>query len=146
MQNLLDNAYPISIKLPIMKGVSKKALQVFRAWGKNGGKKRAENLSRAARQMIARRAAQTRWGKVNRNGSKMASVRFQKMPWQEPAYLEEVLDFGSLTDWRELKRRIFDHPFGPEAQSLERVLSATHIYGVTPLWKGIMNELRGTYE
>jgi hypothetical protein len=40
--------------------------EAFRAWGAEGGKTRARNLSRAERQAIARKAARARWGSKRR--------------------------------------------------------------------------------
>ena len=75
----------------------------------------------------------------------MPSVRLEKPLWKDPVYLEEVLSHGSLNDWRELRRKIADRPFGPEANALEKVLKATNIYGMTSLWKGILGHLRGDF-
>lgn len=75
----------------------------------------------------------------------MPSVRLQGAPWDNPAYLEEVLLYGSVDDWKELYRIITDHPFGAEALALEKVLDATEIYGATHLWRGIFNHLRGAF-
>ena len=41
----------------------KLTIETFRQWGKEGGKKRAKNLSKTERQKIARAAAKARWRK-----------------------------------------------------------------------------------
>jgi len=73
----------------------------------------------------------------------MPSVRLERASWDNPVYLEEVLSYGALREWKELRRKIADHPFGAEARALEKVLAATDIYGVTSLWKGILGYLQG---
>lgn len=75
----------------------------------------------------------------------MSSVRLRGALWGNPVYLEEVLSHGSLRDWKELRRRIADHPFGAEAGALEKVLNAISIYGTISLWKGILGNLRGNF-
>ena len=75
----------------------------------------------------------------------MPSVRLEKPLWKDPVYLEEVLSHGSLNDWRELRRKIADRPFGMEADALEKVLNGMDIYGATFLWKGILGYLRGYF-
>lgn len=73
----------------------------------------------------------------------MPSVRLDHPSWDDPVYLEEVLNFGGLSEWRELLDRIRDRPFGKTATSLEKVLVATPVYGATPLWQGVMQRCRG---
>lgn len=128
-----------------MKPVSQKALRVFQNWGKTGGKKRAKNLSASKRRAISRHAAQARWGRKKENETSMPSVRLEEFLWESPVYLEEVLSYGGLRDWKELRRRVADRPFGPEAASLEKVLNATKIYGAAPLWKAILGQLQGRH-
>lgn len=128
-----------------MKPVSKKTLKAFQEWGKGGGKKRAKNLSFSRRRAIARHAAQVRWGLQDRGETPMPSVRLKETLWEDPVYLEEVLSHGNLRDWKELRRRIADRPFGAEAIALENVLNATHVYGIVPLWRGILNHFRGNF-
>jgi hypothetical protein len=130
-----------------MELVVQKARQVFQKWGKMGGKKRAHNLSPSRRKLIAQRAASIRWGSQPQKDNKqfMPSVRLNKPSWKSPVYLEEVLAYGSLSDWRELYRIITDHPFGAETEALEIVLRETKIYGTSVLWRGILNHLRGCF-
>jgi len=40
-----------------------RALDLFRQWGREGGKKRARMLSDEARREISRKASRARWGK-----------------------------------------------------------------------------------
>lgn len=128
-----------------MKPVSTKTLQVFKQWGKEGGEKRAKNLSSSARQAISSHAAQLRWSRKKEGAISMPSVRLQEPAWDDPVYLEEVLSHGSLRDWKELRRRIADRPFGSEAGALEKVLNTASIYGTISLWKGILGNLRGNF-
>jgi hypothetical protein len=115
--------------------ISKKAAEAFRQWGRNGGKKRAQRLSVSRRKAISVHAARKRWGR--------ASVRLERPLWDDPVYLEEILSFGGLSEWKELHRIIADRPFGAEADALKRVLDGTHVYGATPLWKGVLRHLQG---
>lgn len=124
-----------------MKPVSKKA---FKEWGKVGGQKRAKNLSFSKRQAISRHAAHVRWGRQEEETT-LPSVRLKKALWEEPVYVEEILSYGNLRDWKELRRRIADRPFGSEAAALEKVLNAANIYGTVALWKGILGHLRGNF-
>lgn len=115
----------------------------FREQGRRGGLKRARRLSAEARSSIASRAAHVRWGTQPLSKPLKPSVRLGAPRWQDPVYLEEILEEGSLHDWSALYHRIADHPFGDIAQALERCLAAARIYGVTPLWRGILHSLRG---
>ncbi|MBI5298733.1 MAG: hypothetical protein HY877_00320 [Deltaproteobacteria bacterium] len=128
-----------------MKPASKKALQAFKQWGEAGGKKRAKNLSSSKRQSISRHAAEVRWGLQKTGETSMPSVRLKESLWEDAVYLEEVLSHGGLEDWKELRRKIADRPFGAEAVALEKVLNAMDIYGATSLWKGILGHLRGSF-
>lgn len=83
-----------------------------------------------------------RWGSGDR---RPASVRLEDPSWENPVYLEEVLTEGGLDAWEELYRQIRDKPFGPTATVLEKVLSRVSIYGVTPLWTGLLRTVRGGY-
>ena len=128
-----------------MKIIPKRALQAFRHWGREGGIKRAGRLSAETRQMISRRAAQMRWNKEEGHQPSLFSVRLEEPHWGDPVYLEEVLSYGGVNEWRRLRRIIADRPFGLAAIAVEKVLSATPIYGVTPLWKRILQGLRGNF-
>lgn len=115
----------------------------FEQWGRKGGRKRARRLSAMERSAIASKAAKARWGK-NRPASKTTfSIRLDNPGLDDPVYVEEVLSEGSLEEWRRIYQQIADRPFGPTAEALERVLSATQIYGVTPLWQGILRTIQG---
>lgn len=72
----------------------------------------------------------------------MKSVRFKGSPWANPAYLEEILTYGTLKDWKVLQGLIADQPYGKEAAALEKVLNTNDIYGATPLWRSILSHLR----
>ena len=111
----------------------------FRESGRRGGRIRARNLSPERRSEIASRAARARW-----NGPPpiMKSVRFEPADLANPAYLEEVLLEGSLHDWRGIYEEIANRPFGTVAQALERVLSSSKYYGLTPLWMGLLRNVQ----
>lgn len=128
-----------------MDRVSKKALETFKRWGEKGGRKRAKNLSPSKRRAISKHAAQMRWGFRQGDKAYMPSVRLKEPLWEDPVYLEEVLSYGGLGEWRKLRRLIADRPFGPEAAALEKVLGGTMIYGTTFLWKGILKYLQGGF-
>lgn len=49
--------------------VPDQALEAFRQWGRQGGKKRAQKLSVSERQEAARKASQARWAKAKKRGS-----------------------------------------------------------------------------
>lgn len=115
----------------------------FEHAGHLGGKKRAQRLSAARRAFIASQAARARWGKSPARAPLQPSTRLSQIQWNDPVYLEEVLSEGSLEIWRELYKQIYDFPFGATAQILKKVLNATKIYGITPLWKGILMSVQG---
>ena len=127
-----------------MKRLQEKARRLFQTAGRRGGLKRAGGLTARRRRDIARAAAWARWRNASRKrGDFLQSVRLQESDWTDPVYLEEVLSFGTLADWRKLLGHLHDRPFGAEAQALWRVCRATAIYGVTPLWSGILQSLQG---
>lgn len=127
-----------------MESLSQNAAHFFKECGRRGGRKRAKGLSRVERSLIASRAAHARWRK-NRPALSMPSVRLDQPLWDSPAFLEEILLEGSLDRWRELYRKVFDQPFGPVAEALEKTLSSAKIYGATPLWKGILRTVQGNF-
>lgn len=86
-----------------------------------------------------------RWSGRGKNKPFMQSVRLKEPLWEDPVYLEEVLLYGGLGEWRELRCIIADRPFGTEAVSLKKVLDATKIYGTTPLWNGILRHFKGDF-
>ncbi len=99
--------------------------------------------------MIASTAAQARWNKKKSDFSSLSplsSVRLQEPRLEDPVFLEELLSEGTLEQWKQIYKEIAKRPFGPVANALERVLSFSKIYGVTPLWKGILREVMGFYE
>lgn len=110
----------------------------FEHAGHLGGKKRAQRLSAARRAFIASQAARARWGKSPARAPLQPSTRLSQIQWNDPVYLEEVLSEGSLEAWGELYRELADHPFGPVADALKQVLNAGAMYGITPLWKGLL--------
>lgn len=128
-----------------MSKLSPQIQKAFASWGRTGGQKRAKRLSPSQRSSIASQAACARW-KVKSASSGSAnhsSVRLQHADWSSPVYLEEVLADGSLSDWRALYHRIADFPFGKTADALSRVLLSSELYGVIPLWRGILQSVRG---
>ncbi|MBI4125306.1 MAG: hypothetical protein HY466_05195 [Deltaproteobacteria bacterium] len=125
-----------------MKPLSPSALASFARWGRQGGRRRRRALSAERRRRIASQAACTRWG-VEAPRPAGRSIRLEKPAWDDPVFLEEVLDEGALSNWRELYRQVADRPFGEVAQALEKVLSSAAIYGATPLWRGLLKNLQG---
>lgn len=121
-------------------------MNLFADYGRKGGLKRSRSLSRLERTLIAKKAAMARWGKYSpaRVGI-MPSVRLDQSSLSHPVFMEELLMDGSLDDWKKLYCELINHPFGPVALSLEKVLSSTKIYGVTPLWKGILKMTQGDF-
>lgn len=75
----------------------------------------------------------------------MSSIRIEKPSLEDPVFLEELLLEGSMDEWGKIYQKIADHPFGPTADSLEKVLESTNIYGATSLWKGILQNVKGSY-
>lgn len=57
---------------------------------------------------------------------------------ESPVAIEDVLDRGTLEDWKALAITVRNEPFGPEAQALMTVLNNTHLYGTTVLWKSLL--------
>ncbi|HBF11946.1 MAG TPA: hypothetical protein DDW49_00920, partial [Deltaproteobacteria bacterium] len=113
-----------------MAHLSKQVKDRFQQWGKQGGKARAARLSAKHRLAIAAKAAQARWGKSASTLSVHTSTRLSQSGWDDPVYLEEILSEGSLAAWGELYQKVSEHPFGPSAEALEKVLGSTEIYGV----------------
>ena len=128
-----------------MKSLHGKTQRLFREAGRRGGLTRAVRLTAQRRRDIAKRAAITRWEKTLKaqGTASFASVRLREPDWTDPVYLEEVLSFGTLRDWLKLYQHLSDHPFGAEAQALEKVCRSAPVYGATPLWQGILYSLQG---
>lgn len=116
----------------------------FAECGRRGGLKRARRLSPLQRSLIAARAAAARWGKKSTAVNMLSSVRLATPNMTDPAFLEELLSEESLKQWQQLYCKIADRPYGAETVALEKVLSATKIYGITPLWRGILRNIRGS--
>lgn len=114
----------------------------FQEWGREGGHKRAQRLTRIQRSKIASKAAKTRWNFLKKD---FQSVRWQHASYENPTYLQEILSEGNLNDWKILYEKIADGPFGIVATSLEKALRSEKIYGVTPLWQNLLNNLRGGF-
>lgn len=117
----------------------------FAKCGKSGGLKRARRLSASQRTLIAVKAAKTRWGKKPASPQTFKSIRFDDPQLSNATFIEELLLESSLNDWKLLYHVIVNQPFGPVAQALEQVLSSTPIYGVTPLWRGILKNVQVDY-
>jgi len=126
-----------------MKPIPGKGVRFFAAQGRRGGLKRARSLSPLERAAIAFKAAQARWQGVS-GPFAPSSVRLNQPRFDDPVYLEEILADGSLESWREIYRRVAEQPFGPSADALEKVLASAEIYGVVPLWKGLLRSVRGS--
>jgi len=60
-----------------------------------------------------------------------------------PMAVEDVLDRGSVADWRQLAVAVRQEPYGKTAQSLRKVLANTYMYGTTRIWLELLNELTG---
>lgn len=115
----------------------------FKEWGRRGGLKRAQGLSRALRTQIAVKAVQARWKKHKVSRQALFSIRLRAPDLNHPSFLEELLLDGSLEQWVPLYKEISNYPFGTIASTLEKVLASTEMYGVTPLWRGILKNARG---
>jgi hypothetical protein len=59
--------------------------------------------------------------------------------------VEDVLDRGTIADWRELARHIREDPFGPHARALESVVQHVHLYGTTLLWQDYLARCRSRF-
>ena len=127
-----------------MKRLGTSTRRLFTKWGRWGGQARARRLTPAHRANIAAHAARTRWGLADVAAPLRSSVRLRKPMWHDPVYLEEILAEGTVADWRALYQQITEHPFGPIAKALEQVLTASKIYGATPLWQGLLRRVQGT--
>lgn len=118
----------------------------FKEWGQQGGRKRALRLSPVKRSLIASRAARMRWKKSSKSPDSLyQSVRLYDFSLEDPVYLQEILSEGTMDDWKKIHDSIVDKPFGSVAKALDKVLSAEKIYGVTPLWRGILKNLQGDF-
>lgn len=124
--------------------LSKKNNLLFEQWGKQGGLTRARNLSAQNRTTIASLAAKARWGKKSDIASP-PSIRLSDPAWDDPVYIEEILSEGQLSAWQELYHKIADQPFSGTALALKKVLAHVPLYGVIPLWQGILKGLQGSF-
>lgn len=57
------------------------------------------------------------------------------------AVVEDILERGSLKDWRELADAIRRDPTGPYARAVKRVLASTHFFGTTNLWQDFLERI-----
>jgi len=135
---LPDKHYDENMKRP-----SRETADFLREAGQRGGKARARRLTDRRRSEIASRAALARWRPSPSMERALPSVRLVEADLTDPVYLAEILSEGNLRDWSLLRRRILDKPFGETAQALEKVLRAEPIYGVAPLWIGLLRSARG---
>lgn len=55
--------------------------------------------------------------------------------------VEDVLERGSVEDWRELAARVRADPDGPAAQALRTVLKHRYMYGTTVIWQRFLERL-----
>lgn len=128
-----------------MKRLSEPARQLFVQCGQRGGHARARQLAPSRRSAIAAQAARARWRKRPPKNLPMTSVRLATANWEDPVYLAEVLAEGTLSHWRILYHRAAEYPFGATSQALAKVLhEGETIYGVTPLWRGILRTIQGS--
>lgn len=127
-----------------MQRLSEPARRLFVKCGQRGGRTRARQLAPSRRSAIASQAARARWQKQAPQNLPIASVRLTTADWGDPVYLAEVLAEGTISDWRALYHRAANHPFGATSQALAKVLQdGEMIYGVTPLWRGILRGIQG---
>lgn len=54
------------------------------------------------------------------------------------ALVEDILDRGTVRDWRQLADEVRRDPNGPYARAVARVVAGVHIYGTTILWKDFL--------
>lgn len=59
--------------------------------------------------------------------------------------VEDVLDRGTVDDWRALAQRVVADPGGPAARSLQVVLDHVPMYGTTTLWRHFLEEVRDAH-
>lgn len=55
------------------------------------------------------------------------------------AVVADILERGTLTDWRQLAHEVRDNPFGQYARAVRRVVEGTHFFGTTILWQDFMD-------
>ncbi len=55
--------------------------------------------------------------------------------------VEDILDRGSVEDWRELARKVRQNPHGEAARSLRIVLANTYMYGTTAIWRAFLERV-----
>lgn len=73
----------------------------------------------------------------------VGSIRLEKPQMTDPVFVEEILSDGSVQQWQLLYHEIFNFPFGKTVEALEKVLAGPHLYGITPLWRGILGSVQG---
>ncbi len=57
----------------------------------------------------------------------------------DTAVVADILERGTLADWRELAREVRKDPRGPYARAVRRVVEGTHFYGTTILWRDYLD-------
>lgn len=62
------------------------------------------------------------------------------------ALVEDILERGTIRDWQQLAEQIRQDPRGPYARAVERVISGSHFYGTTNLWKDFLDRCRSQME
>ncbi len=55
------------------------------------------------------------------------------------AVVADILDRGTVSDWRRLAREVRNQPEGPYARAVRRVVEGTHFFGTTILWKDFLD-------
>lgn len=55
--------------------------------------------------------------------------------------VEDVLERGSVADWKGLADRVRSDPNGPAARALRTVLQHRYMYGTTIIWKRFLERL-----
>lgn len=56
--------------------------------------------------------------------------------------VEDVLERGTVDDWRALAMRIRQDPHGPAARALRVVLEHRYFYGTTAIWRRFLERLK----
>lgn len=55
------------------------------------------------------------------------------------AVVADILDRGTLSDWRRLAHEVRDNPYGPYARAVRRVVEGAHFFGTTILWTDFLD-------
>lgn len=61
--------------------------------------------------------------------------------FQNIAAVEDILERGTVEDWKELYQRVRKNPSGDEANAVRIVVEKNHMYGTSIIWKRLLERV-----